>query len=155
MNVDVESLMELISAVKQECLALEEEIRARADLSPAEYTCLCSMPTSGEIGAGPLARLMELSPSRASRVVERLARRGLLLRAASDSDRRVSRLRLSTSGRALRRKVEALRGECETRLRERLPSRELAQVRRGLGLLLEGLTASRAERPAGRARGRR
>lgn len=135
------SLMQLISGVKQQCQALEGQICERAQLSRAEYACLCALPLRDELGAGELAQGMGLSPSRGSRVVEQLVRRGLLLRAVSDSDRRASRLRLSAKGRALRRRIDALRRACEQRLRQRLSERDLAQVERGLALLLEGLAS--------------
>lgn len=132
-------LMELVLQLERCCETQLDGILARAGLSPSEFTCIRALPVGESVASGALAARMGLSPSRGSRVVERLVRGGMLTRTSSDADRRVSMLALSERGRRLRAEVEDCLAACEEQLRRRLDHDERAAVERGLGLAIRAL----------------
>lgn len=134
--------MEAVIRLKRCCDEREDEIHARAQLTPAEYVCLKEVPADEPMGAGALSRRMGLSPSRGSRVIERLVRRGLLERRTLARDRRVTLLSLSTAGKRIKREIEACLAACDDRLRSRLSAREIRRADQGLTILLRAMGAS-------------
>lgn len=86
---------------------LSEALEAGHQLSIAEYEVLLKLSTSPG-GALPLAELgarAYLTQSGLSRLVDRLSRRGLLERAAAESDRRGVTVAVTAEGRALWRRA--------------------------------------------------
>jgi DNA-binding MarR family transcriptional regulator len=132
-------VMELIIRLKHCCEERESGIVRRAGLTPAEYACLRALPGDGKVAAGLVATRMRLSPSRGSRVVDALVRRGLVLRTTSTRDRRSIDLSLSNGGRAVRRTIDAALTSCDRQIRSRLKATELARAAGGLRLLLRAL----------------
>jgi DNA-binding MarR family transcriptional regulator len=103
------------------------------DVSPSMLSVLVSLDASGAVTLGELADIERVQPPTISRVIARLEERGLVSREADSGDRRVARVRLSTSGsrfvaRSRRRKnaylVRRLQGldpEDVAKLEEALP----------------------------------
>lgn len=120
---------------------------AGAGLTPTEVSVLFSVVHRGPLGASELAAIEELNPTMLSRVVARLAERGLVTRTADPGDRRAARVTASAAG---------------TRLRTRIQRERAATLERELALLdpvrrtaleaalpaLEELTDRLRDRPA-------
>ena len=75
----------------------EQTLKQETNLSLNEALCLCQT-AKGVLEPGTLARELELSPSRLSRILESLEQRGLLQRTISASDRRNVSLYLTKEG---------------------------------------------------------
>lgn len=75
----------------------EQTLKQETNLSLNEALCLCQT-AKGALEPGTLARELELSPSRLSRILETLEQRGLLERTISSSDRRNVSLSLTKEG---------------------------------------------------------
>ena len=84
-------------------VALERELQARHDLSVVEYTVLdaLSRQDGWHMRMQQLARAAALSPSAATRLVNRLEDRGLLTRILCKEDRRGIYTELTETGREL------------------------------------------------------
>ncbi len=86
---------------------LEETIRGSYGVSLTEALCLCSAAgTSMEEGQGcaygtDLAEEVGLSPSRLSRVLSALEKKGLIVRARNEADRRKYEIAPSAEGQML------------------------------------------------------
>jgi DNA-binding MarR family transcriptional regulator len=120
----------------------------RFDITPLQYAALTAIGQQPDIDATRLAQLIALDRSNIGSVLERLEAKSLLLRSASAEDRRIKLLRLSSSGRALLRKVDVAVEHAQDRILAPLEPGERKTFLRLLTLLVESNNAlSRA--PAG------
>ncbi|WP_422478455.1 MarR family winged helix-turn-helix transcriptional regulator [Pleomorphochaeta sp. DL1XJH-081] len=78
----------------------EESLKKETNLSLNEALCLCQTG-KGTNEPGSLAKELELSPSRLSRIIEALEQRGLIQRAMATNDRRGVALRLTPQGKTV------------------------------------------------------
>lgn len=88
--------------------------------------------------AGILAELLNVTPSTLTRLIDRLARHGLVRRESDDGDRRLVRHHLSASGA---RTVEELERGARARMNEVMDRLSAPQLER-LVLALDDLTAA-------------
>ncbi len=86
----------------------EESLREQISLSLNEALCLCQVG-NGLQEPGALARDLELSPSRLSRIIESLERQGMIQRALSESDRRGVTVLLTDEGETTVQKLHEIR----------------------------------------------
>ena len=125
------------------------ELQARHGLEPWEYDVLAALRRSGpphELSAGELTRTMLVVPGTITNRVDRLAGRGLIDRATSQSDRRSTVVRLTEQGRAI---IDAAMPDLAA-LEAALLAGLTGQERDQLGRLLRKLMLSLAdEAPAG------
>lgn len=80
--------------------AFEEELKQQTGLSFNDALLLCAV-NKGVTEPGALARELELSPSRLTRVLDSLEKRALIARSLSDSDRRSLTVSLTSGGEAM------------------------------------------------------
>ena len=106
-----------------------ELARAGHDLSFSQYIVLKKL-AEGATRATDLARAAELDPGAMSRLLDRLAERGLVARIADPDDRRALQVALTADGAAIWGDID----QCGRRVRERalagLSSREQQQLTR-------------------------
>ena len=95
-------LLDAIVKIKLYCQERERAIRDEQGLSQAEYGCIKVFPKGDVIGAGALSQLMGLSPSRGSRIIEKLVQHGYVERRPHPMDRRATDLVLSANGHAVK-----------------------------------------------------
>ncbi len=132
-----ERLFQLIMAVSAKCWATEQKIMDKLALSPAEFNGLLSLKEGERLPAFELSAKMGLSPSRGSRVIDRLARQGYASVAPAPEDRRRVNVGLTASGVVMQRRMGELMTECEERLLKVLTPAQQEQVRTVLKLLAE------------------
>jgi DNA-binding MarR family transcriptional regulator len=119
----------------------------RADLTPTQYNLLRILRGAGAAGrtCGEIAeRLITRDPD-VTRLLGRLTRRGLIRREADPADRRVARIRITPTGRALLRRLDPVIAELPGRLLGGLKRRELEALRSHLEAVLDSVTQSNAE----------
>ncbi len=85
--------------------AVEEFIKDHAQVALNEAYCLCAID-EGIVEPGALAKMIGLSPSRLSRILDNLETKHLILRSLSRQDRRSIVVDLSSDGYA---KIAAIR----------------------------------------------
>lgn len=111
----------------------EEGIRVKLKLSPAEYRALRMINTHEVISCQDFAGRLRLSPSRGSRVIDRMVERGFLVRSDCDSDRRCKSLLLTPRGLSLHRKIRAAIKECEAALLQTNSRARMISLKKELG----------------------
>jgi DNA-binding MarR family transcriptional regulator len=94
--IDLCSVRKLQNAIKE----LETTLKKDTGLSLNDAMCLCSI-SRGIREPGLLARELDLSPSRLSRILDSLETRNLVTRSLSDKDRRSISVQLTSYGDAL------------------------------------------------------
>lgn len=95
-------MADLTFALLEHCEVKRQRMAETLRLTIAEFKLLLLMHEDDGIAAGELARRMEISNSRLTRIIDGLVRKKLLTRAVSTADRRVMRVGLTASGRAIR-----------------------------------------------------
>lgn len=134
-----DTIVDRIITVKGLCSLQEEDIRAAFDLSPAEYHGLCALARGERVMCRELSLRMGLSPSRGSRIVEKMVARGFLEASPHPSDRRVQQLALTPAGEKIRAGIDARREACEKEILEHLTAGQIADIKRSLDILCETL----------------
>jgi len=129
------SIIDLIIELKKGCMEDEEHIRTICNISFAEYKGIMEIDIEERITCNTLSKKMGLSPSRGSRIIDDLVKKGYLLRTTNSEDRRSFVLSLSSKGIKIRKKIEQERNNCEYRLRKNLSVREVELIKEGLELI--------------------
>ena len=106
-------LVNLIIELKKGCVEDEKQIRALCNVSLAEYKGIIEIGTTERVTCNVLSKKMGLSPSRGSRIVDGLVRKGYLLRTTNPEDRRSFVLSLSSKGAKIKDDIERERNNCE------------------------------------------
>jgi DNA-binding MarR family transcriptional regulator len=101
-------------------------------LSQAQYQVLFELLRGGELPAGALAAVADVSPASMTQMLDRLADAGLVERMRSEEDRRIVRARLTEAGRAL---CEERRAAIEPLWRESLAGFTAAELRTAAAVL--------------------
>jgi DNA-binding MarR family transcriptional regulator len=111
------------------------------DLSLAELVVLRQMQR-GSLTVAAVAECLNLSPSAASRAIDRLVRDGLIRREENPDDRRQKLITMTEAGQRLVGEMEAIFAEQQRRIVATLDEEEQAQFS---GLLARMLAAHRVE----------
>jgi DNA-binding MarR family transcriptional regulator len=129
-----------IFLLKRRCMFKIEDLCSETGLAPREMAAIESLEPEERVSGNEISRRMELSPSRGSRVVEHLIRKGYLVRESDPNDRRAVLLYLSERGVEQKRKIDTLKDDCEKLLRSQIPDEQIQVVRRGMEILLKSLS---------------
>ena len=97
-------LFELILSIKHKCQSNEEEIRDEVGLSHGEFNGLIILEPGQKILGFDFADRMGLSPSRGSRVLNKLVTDGYVKTQAKPDDRRTILIGLTPKGRRKKKK---------------------------------------------------
>ena len=128
-------LIDLIIKLKKGCMEDEKQIRTLCNISLAEYQGIMEINATERITCNVLSKKMGLSPSRGSRIIDGLVRKGYLLRAINPEDRRSFVLSLSSKGVKIKDDIERERNNCEKRIRKKLSIKEFNRIKEGLELV--------------------
>jgi DNA-binding MarR family transcriptional regulator len=128
-------LFELILAIKRKCQCNEEQIREQLGLSAAEFNGLMTLESGQVVLGGQFAERMGLSPSRGSRVLNKLVADGLVRAELGPKDRRSVCVSLTERGMEKKGRITEYMRVCEGRICSRLDQADVQQVRGALELL--------------------
>ena len=120
-----ETLIDLIYRLKAGCLASELDIMEESGLSPAEFNGIAAIEPNEKISGNAVSKKMNLSPSRASRVVDKMVKNGYLIRETDALDRRKCKISLAGKGVKIKKRIRQIRRKCEKRIREEVPEKEI------------------------------
>jgi DNA-binding MarR family transcriptional regulator len=132
------SLIDSILELKNRC-HLAEEIGKEYSLSPKEIECVVEIGSGEVICSKNLSEQIGLSPSRGSRVINRLIDRGLIESALCRGDKRFNELSLTEDGRVCLDAIEQRKTECENEILKSLNTDERNTIVEGIDLLLKVL----------------
>jgi DNA-binding MarR family transcriptional regulator len=141
-------VLELAARLRLATARLARQLRqqAGAGLSPSQQSALAAIDLHGPLTLGRLAKIEQVAPPTVTKVVARLEEDGLVARTVDDSDRRIVRVSITTTGR---RRLEHSRNRRNAWLARRLRTIDPEQ-RRHLDAalpLLEHLAAAPEELP--------
>lgn len=127
--------LDRVIELKERCEAKEREVREELGLTPGEYSCLRAFPEQEALDIGALSRLLLLSHSRTSRVVDKLVKRKLVSREVSESDRRAATLQLTALGLEAKNRLHQSLLDCEQRIVAEMSETERGRVVEALDVL--------------------
>ena len=133
------SIIEKITQLKEKCMLTEEQFRDCSNLSPSEYNAMMSIEEGESVKSNEFSLKMGLSPSRGSRVIEKLVKRGLIKSRKVRTDKRAIRLCLTEEGVTLRKELDGLKCHCDSKIHEEFSDEEIAVIEDSLDKLLSVL----------------
>jgi DNA-binding MarR family transcriptional regulator len=128
-------LVDNIITLKNLC-RIEDTIGEEFRLTPREVHLMCALPIEDSLCTGKIAELAGLSPSRTSRLVFGLMKKGYLDYSHDQKDRRFLQIRLSPKGNTCRQRLEAEKNNCEQKLISYLSQEQADKVKESIKLLL-------------------
>lgn len=136
---DDKKIIDLIIDLKRKCQLKEKDIRGETDVKESEYNALLALDPENELSSKEFAEKLDLSPSRGTRVIEKLVKDGSLERKRSEEDRRRVSVSLTEKGIEEKKKIESLKNECEERIISNFSENEIKKTREILKDLAEVL----------------
>ncbi|WP_204037353.1 MarR family winged helix-turn-helix transcriptional regulator [Micromonospora qiuiae] len=125
--------------------------RHRLAVSPIQLRVLALLSSRPETNVNGLAELLDVVPSSASRLCDRLEAIGLLRRVADPRDRREVRLEPTTAAQALLGEVRSRRHEAVRTVLDRMPARSQQDLLRALLAFGQAATAVKSADAATRS----
>ena len=113
----------------------EKQIRTICNISLAEDKGVMEIETTERVICNALSKKMDLSPSRGSRIIDNLVRKGYLLRIVNPADRRSFVVSLSFKGAKIKDDIVREKNNCEKRIRKSFSEKEVGLIKEGLELI--------------------
>lgn len=130
-------ILGLVYEMKKKCATIDSQLMEHLHLSQSELLFFSALNQCTGISSPELAKNMGLSPSRISRVIEKLVVDGYLDRNIDKTDRRAITLCLTENGKRIRAEIDKSRQECETRLLNVLPESDVEKFREIIGKMIK------------------
>jgi len=130
-------ILDLIANLKINKIIDREYLGIINDLSITEYRGIMALEDELEMTCREMAKMMGLSPSRSSRVINNLVQKGYLIRRTSSRDRRSVAVTLSKKGRETKEKIKENQKKLEKSLQQRITDHELNMIKNSLKILLD------------------
>jgi DNA-binding MarR family transcriptional regulator len=130
-------ILGLVYEMKKKCAAIDFQLMENLHLSQSELLFFSSLDQCTGISSPELGKNMGLSPSRISRVIEKLVVDGYLDRNINKTDRRAITLCLTDEGKKIRAEIDKNRQECEARLINVLPESDVKKFREIIGRMIQ------------------
>ena len=132
-------IIDLIVELKKKCAVKEEDIQQEFDLSQAEYRGVVTIDADEKIACSEFSQRMNLSPSRGSRIIEKMIDKGFINYGNVPSDRRTHLISLTPKGRRVKRKVDQKKDECEQAIRDHYSDTQIDALKKSLSMLVGAL----------------
>jgi DNA-binding MarR family transcriptional regulator len=129
------NIVDTIMMLNEQCCHISEIGVLENSLTAKELHVIQSLNYGESVSSSDLARRNVLSPSRMSRIIDKLATQGYLSREIDDIDRRFSRVSLTPEGMLINNKVSDFRKQCEAKIKSKLSDHEFAVIQKALHLL--------------------
>jgi DNA-binding MarR family transcriptional regulator len=130
------SITDLIHTLKMKCSVSDDEIRSKTPLSPAEYRAVLSLKPDDQISSASFSGRLGLSPSRGSRVIDKMVANGFIRRVILEDNRRAQVISLAPEGINLKKRIDGLMCECEEKIRKQMSEVEYSTVESSLKKLV-------------------
>ncbi|MBN2415334.1 winged helix-turn-helix transcriptional regulator [bacterium] len=125
-------LFELIMMVKKKCLRTEEKIRTELKLTPGEFHGLLAIEEGEKVPGLAFSERMDFSPSRGSRILNRLVTKKYMVLNPGRSDRRSIEASLTPGGVHMRAIIFSKMTDCETRITSQLSREDVRDIKSAL-----------------------
>ena len=121
------------------CSALQKQLTKGIGLSSSELKSILAVYPGKEISCNEFSERTGLSVSRASRVIEKMVKNGLLQRDCDSSDRRKCVVSVSLQGEKIKKKLTRKINMLESKISGKLSEEENKTIISGLDLMVSRL----------------
>jgi DNA-binding MarR family transcriptional regulator len=132
-------LISVVFEIGRECLLQMQSVSLGADISQGDFIVIDLLEIGEKLSCNDLAVKMSLSVSRSSRIVDRLVRKGYVLRKANPKDRRAVQVSLSAKGIRLKKNIDKLKTQCEKQIFGAMDTKDFEAVKHGILILSKAL----------------
>ncbi|HOR42901.1 MAG TPA: winged helix DNA-binding protein [Atribacterota bacterium] len=133
--VIMKDIYDKIIKLKHFCLCHEYRLSSTCRISIAELKGVNVMEEGQLISCSDFSRRINISPSRGSRIIDNLVRKGLLSRSEKENDRRAIFLSLTEKGREIKKNIDREQQKFELLLASQLADEDMELIKKGLQLL--------------------
>lgn len=130
-------ILGLVYEMKKKCASMDSQLMEHLHLSQSELLFFSALNQCTEISSPELAKNMALSPSRISRIIEKLVVDGYLDRNTDKTDRRAITLCLTENGKKIRSEIDKSRQECASKLLHVLHESDIEKFREIIGKMIK------------------
>ncbi len=130
------NIVDTIMMLNEQCCHLKETGGEESNLTAKELQVILSLDRGESTSSVELAKRNILSPSRMSRIIDKLSTRGLLNREIDEHDRRYSRVSLTEDGSTINKNGSEFKKQCELKIKSKFSDREFAVIQKAFQLLL-------------------
>lgn len=131
----MKEIYDIILKIKYFCVCNETKISSACHIGMAELKGINALGNNENITCTELAKRMNLSLSRGSRIIDSLVKKGYLLRKAKDHDRRFTLLYLTEKGKELKNDIIKEQKTFEENINTELTAQEIESIKKGLKTL--------------------
>jgi DNA-binding MarR family transcriptional regulator len=131
----MKEIYDTILKIKHFCICNESKISSSCHIGMAELKGINALGNNENITCTELAKRMDLSLSRGSRIIDNLVKKGYLLRKVKDHDRRFTLLYLTEKGKELKNDIIKEQKAFEENIYSEFTAQEIESIKRGLKLL--------------------
>jgi len=105
-SVLAEKMANLTFSLLEQCQVKQERIASTLGLTVSEFKLLRELRQDSGIAAGELAKRVDLSSSRLTRILDGMVKKGIVTREAAEDDRRVVEISLTQAGRRIQGRLD-------------------------------------------------
>ncbi|MBI4810810.1 MAG: MarR family transcriptional regulator [Ignavibacteriales bacterium] len=116
-----EKMADLTFALLEHCQLKQEQMANNLDLTVAEFKLIRSFKDDHNLSVGELAKRMELSSSRLTRILDGLVEKKFVVRELAVSDRRMMEVKLTASGKKIQEAINEIYIKTHRDILELLP----------------------------------
>lgn len=131
----MKEIYNIIFKLKDFCAFNENQISNICNISVAELRGISAINAKENIACTEFSDRLLLSPSRGSRIIDNLVKKGYLLRKIKDCDRRSTLLCLTEKGEKIKNKINQEQTNFVQKISLELSSQEIESVKTGLKAL--------------------
>ena len=131
----MKEIYDIILKIRHFCTCNESKITSSCHIGLAEFKGINAMENNKKITCTELSERMNLSPSRGSRIIDNLVKKGYLLRKVKDYDRRITLLYLTEKGEKIKDEINHEQRGFEQKINSELSGQEVESIKIGLKTL--------------------
>jgi len=129
-------ILDLLNDLRKKCITNDDELMSSLNISLAEFNFFLTIDPNEIRSSEWLAKNLNLSLSRVSRIIDRMVINGLLIRTINPNDKRAIKLELSEKGVYTHKKIISNKVNCEKSIREKLSETEIQELKSNLERIL-------------------
>lgn len=131
----MKEIYDIILRLKDFCASNENQISSICNVSLGELKGINAINTHENITCTELSKRIYLSPSRGSRIIDNLVKKGYLSRKVKDCDRRSILLCLTDKGERIKDEISHEQKIFDKHLHSMLSNQEIVSLKKGLKIL--------------------
>ncbi len=131
----MKEIYDIILKIRHFCTCNESKISSSCHIGLAEFKGINAMENNKNVTCTELSERMNLSPSRGSRIIDNLVKKGYLLRKIKDYDRRSTLLCLTEKGKKIKHEINQEQRSFEQKISSELNVQEIESIIIGLKTL--------------------